>query len=125
METVRQTKVNLHTMLRYHEPLKAMTDTRELGHTVPRDRSRREEGGITDALLHAPGPRSREDAYPVNKPNVEQDNPDRVSAMSKPTVRKAEISSGCRKTQEAKAGSRKTRGNHNPPDRVIPKAKAC
>jgi hypothetical protein len=45
--------------------------------------------------------------------------------MSKPTARNAELSSGCRRSQEAKAGNRKARGNHNPPDRAIPKVKAC
>lgn len=44
----------------------------------------------------------------------------------KPTVRKAELPSGNRKDREANAGSRKARGNHNPPDRVYwPDLKEC
>lgn len=35
------------------------------------------------------------------------------------TVRKAQLPSGNRKGQKANAGSRKARGNHNPPDRAI------
>ena len=44
-------------------------------------------------------------------PKAEHDNPNRVSVMSKPTVRKAEFPSGCRRSQEANASSRKATRN--------------
>jgi hypothetical protein len=43
----------------------------------------------------------------------------------KPEVTMAELSSGDGMTQEAKAGSRKTTGIHNRPDRAIPNPKGC
>ncbi len=46
-------------------------------------------------------------------------------SIGKRTIRNAELSSGCRKPQEAKAGSRKAQGTHNLPDRAIPKVKTC
>jgi hypothetical protein len=62
---------------------------------------------------------------------IEGTHPDRISLMwnvetpigsflteSRLTARKAELPSGNRKDQEANAGSRKTRGTHNPPDRA-------
>src|SRR4051812_4799601 len=53
-------------------------------------------------------------------PHAERTNPDGVcrSSGSKPTARKAQIPSGNGRDREANAGSRKARGNHNPPDRV-------
>jgi len=45
-------------------------------------------------------------------------NPDEVrEAPGRPRVSKAEVLSGKGMLPEAKAGSRKARGNHNPPDR--------
>ncbi len=48
-----------------------------------------------------------------------------LSHLSKSTVRKTQLSSGERKTQEAKAVSRKAMGIHNQANRVIPKPKGC
>ena len=54
--------------------------------------------------------------------HAEQDNPNEVSemvdALSKPTVRKAELLSGKGKDQKAKAANRKATGRHNWADRA-------
>ncbi len=47
------------------------------------------------------------------------------SRSSNPTARKGELLRGNRMLREAKAGRRKARGNHNPPDRAIPNPKGC
>jgi hypothetical protein len=44
---------------------------------------------------------------------------------SKPTARKAELLSGNRRVQKAKASSRKTTEINNRLDRVIPNPKGC
>lgn len=49
---------------------------------------------------------------------AEHVNPYKVRAVhGRPTVREAQFLGGKRRLPEAKAGSRKARGNHNPPDR--------
>jgi hypothetical protein len=45
--------------------------------------------------------------------------------FSKPTVRTAELLSGCRRVQEAKASGRKTTGIHNRLDREYPTRKGA
>jgi len=50
---------------------------------------------------------------------VERGNPNGVSGnLSKPTARKAEVSSGHKMPQQAKAASRKATGIHNWADRA-------
>lgn len=51
---------------------------------------------------------------------AEHGNPVEVLATGKPTVRKAQLLSGPRKTQKAKASRRKAREIHNPLDRAAP-----
>ena len=54
--------------------------------------------------------------------HAERENPNEVSGevdiLSKPTVKKAEVSSGKRRDQKAKAASRKATGIHNWADRA-------
>ena len=65
-------------------------------------------GTVLAQVLYTLSLRRKEGTSPRhNIFQVEQDNPDGVPAMGKPTARKAEPSSGCRKSQEANAGSRK------------------
>ena len=59
--------------------------------------------------------------------HVKRENPNEVSGtvdiLSKLTVRNAEVLSGQRKNQKAKAASRKATGIHNWADRAIPTLK--
>lgn len=72
----------------------------------------------------APWPRSIESARSGSHLNIgERSNPvvvrdQRDHAPGKPTARKAQSSSGLRKSQEANAGRRKATGIHNRPDRA-------
>src|SRR3954466_15485101 len=77
-------------------------------------------------LIHrTPRPRSRKGTHP-SCISTERNmiTPMRSgSGPSKPTVRKAELLSGCRKIQEAKASSRKATGNRL--DREYPTRKGA
>lgn len=63
-------------------------------------------------------PEQRRHQRPSQLRYAEHDNPDEVrDHRGRPTARKAQSLSGEGKFPEAKAGSRKARENHNPPDR--------
>ena len=80
----------------------------------------------------------REHQWPRRKRDI---HPERISLMrnvltpmrsvvvvrdGKPSLRKAQILSGNGRDREANAGSRKARGNHNPPDiGLMPGLKGC
>jgi hypothetical protein len=86
------------------------------------DRYGRPVAAISDTY-----PRSREGIHP-SRSSTERNmiTPMRSGATpSKPTVRAAEVLSGCRKVQEAKASSRKTTGIHNRLDREYPTRKGA
>jgi hypothetical protein len=59
--------------------------------------------------------------------HAEQDNPNEVpgvvDTLGKPTAKKAELLSGSRRDQKAKAASRKATGIQNWADRAIPTPK--
>lgn len=76
-------------------------------------------GGLSSPSVKTPRPRSKGNTLTQSHlKDAERGNPDGVPNMGKPTVRNAELSSGRRKSREAKAASRKATGNHNWADRA-------
>ena len=83
--------------------------------------------GHKDIPTRTPISRSRKGTHPSHisrKRNMITPMRSR-SIPSKPTARKAELLSGCRKVQEAKASNRKVTGIHNRLDREYPTRKGA
>src|SRR6266571_879814 len=79
-------------------------------------------------VQRTPRPRSKEDTHPSCSSTVRNMiTPMRSGDIlpSKPTARTAELLSGYRKVQEAKASSRKATGIHNRLDREYPTRKGA
>ena len=75
-------------------------------------------GGSISSTVNTTFPQYRRHPPQLFLTHAERENPNGVSETSKPTVREAEISSGEKMSQEAKAVSRKATGRHNWADRA-------